>query len=174
MQWRIVTEMASYWCDHINEWFIYFVSVLINCWETPHHLPVAADWWCCVFMSCLYPDNNLISWRSVELLLMSYFTDWHSCFRAVGPVSVFILVMYIYHYAIWSIFLPDLYTLHCCTTKTNYQFSWRRPYRLWPKLVVALTWFIKCCPLKPNSKISACTESKTPNWLYAFSFIHFT
>ena len=57
---------------------------------------MAADWWCCVFMSCLYPDNNLISWRSVELLLMSYFTDWHSCFRAVGPVMFRVYLFWLF------------------------------------------------------------------------------
>lgn len=154
-----------------------------------HHLPFAADLWCCVFTSCHYPNNNIISWRSVELMF-SYFADWHSCCRAVRPVmwlaqSLFILDIYNYHHTLWSIFLIQPAPLHftqlgICMNQ-NSRCAWRHPYSPWPTtlcLLLHLRDFERAKVLpwgntSTESKINTFTDMKDTCIGQLFAIIHF-
>ncbi len=102
--------------------------------KSPHHRPLAADLWCCVFTSCRsapsrqqyeFLKNGLSIYWAVVVMLHC---DWHSCFRAIRPVMWLAESVFINHPTPWSTFhlTQTFYTL-CCSTFMipNSRCAWR-------------------------------------------------
>lgn len=103
---------------------------------------LAADLWCCVYISCRSaPSRQRKDFLEKRLLICSAFIvtchcDWHSCFRAMRPVVCFITPSNLY-----STSTSPFCTLRRCTHKNqDSRCTWRLPKQSVRPRPITLHW----------------------------------